>query len=203
MSVDNSIRGPEIVDREAIRHINRSHDTIPFEQMVEGLITFRQEFKGQYWLEVFLLAGYTSVIAEVEKIATWVGRIRPDRVQLNTITRPPAEAYAEQVPGEQLARLAGLFTPHAEIIEEYAQPRRNERITSGTDRILDMLCRRPCMIEDFMAAHGLHRNEAIKCLDELRRRGMVERVIVDSEFYYRATRAAATIATGGTFKEST
>jgi hypothetical protein len=52
-----------------------------------------------------------------------------------------------------------------------------------------------------MAAHGLHRSEAIKCLDELARGGMVERVIVESDLYYRATRATGTTETGGALEE--
>lgn len=172
-------------DARLYRHINRPHDAIPFDRMIEGLIAFRQEFKGRYWLEVFLLAGYTSVRAEVEKIAAWVKRIQPDRVQLNTVVRPPAESCAEPVPHEQLVRLAELFEPHAEVIDDYEQPLPEEQVHPDADRILDMLSRRPCTIQDVVSAHGLHRNEAIKHLDLLTRRGIVERVVVGTDLYYR------------------
>ncbi|MCL5097356.1 MAG: radical SAM protein, partial [Candidatus Omnitrophica bacterium] len=89
--------------------INRPHSIIAFEQMVEGLIAFRREFTGQYWLEVFLLGGYTAIEADVKKLATWVKRIRPNRVQLNTVTRPPAEDFASSVPPEALAHFARYF----------------------------------------------------------------------------------------------
>jgi len=36
--------------------VNRPHESISFEQMLEGLIAFREEYYGEYWLEVFLLA---------------------------------------------------------------------------------------------------------------------------------------------------
>ncbi|MGQ9650068.1 MAG: radical SAM protein [Phycisphaerae bacterium] len=170
------------------RHVNRPHETIPFERMIEGLMTFRQEFKGRYWLEVFLQAGYTSVTAEVEKIAGWVRQIRPDRVQLNTVVRPPAESYAEPVPHEQLVRLAELFEPRAEVIENHEQPLRDEQVYPDADRILNTLSRRPCTIQEVVAAHGLHRNETIKCLSELTRRRMVEQILVGTDLYYRATR---------------
>ncbi len=42
--------------------INRPHPCLTFERMVEGLIAFRDEFPGQYWLEVFLLGGYTAIL---------------------------------------------------------------------------------------------------------------------------------------------
>ncbi len=69
--------------------VNRPHPEITFERLVSGLEQFRREFTGQYWLEVMLLAGHTALPAHVQKIAHWVQRIRPDRVQLNTATRPP------------------------------------------------------------------------------------------------------------------
>lgn len=179
-------------DESLFRQINRPHDTISHQQMLEGLIAFRQEFNGQYWLEVFLLAGLTSTTAEAEKIAACTRRIRPDRVQLNTVARPPTESYAECVPHEQLIRLAGLFETHAEVITEYTLPPQNGQMSCSDHQILGMLCRRPCTIDDIMAAQNLHRSEALKELDVLTRRGVVERVAGQAGLYYRATREAGT-----------
>jgi len=174
-------------DELRFRRINRPHESLAFERVVEGLIAFREEFRGSYWLEVFLLGGYTSMTAEVEKIAEWVRRIRPDRVQLNTVTRPPTESFADPVPPERLAVLAGLFEPRAEVIAEHAGAAAEPARQAAADDILNTLRRRPCRLEDVMAAHGLHRNEAIKYLDELVRQETVEHTVVGSNFYYRAT----------------
>ena len=170
------------------RCINRPHESLAFEQVVEGLVAFREEFAGQYWLEVLAVGRWNSGRGHMERIAAWAKKIRPDRVQLNTVTRPPTEPWAERVPRPRLQRLASLFEPRAEIIDEYAQPPLNDQAGSGADRILDTLYRRPCTIEDVMAAHGLHRSEVVKYLDELVRGGLVERVAIESDFYYRAIR---------------
>jgi len=45
-----------------------------------------------------------AVPAELAKVAKCVDRICPDRVQLNTVTRPPAEKYAVGVSSERLVR---------------------------------------------------------------------------------------------------
>ena len=68
-------------DEMRFRSINRPHEAISFEQMVDGLIQFRDEFRGQYWLEVFLLAGYTSIDAGVKKISSCVERIGPSEIE--------------------------------------------------------------------------------------------------------------------------
>lgn len=174
------------------RCINRPHESLSFEQVVEGLAAFREEFTGQYWLEVLAVAPWTSGREQIENIAGWALKIRPDRVQLNTVSRPPSERCAERVLRGQMIRLAELFEPRAEVINDYAQPSREEQAGYGTGRILDTLCRRPCTIEDVMTAHALHRSEAIKCLDELSRDGLVERVAIESDLYYRAVRPPGT-----------
>ena len=40
-----------------------------------------------------LLAGITGIVAEVERLAELAARIAPDRIQLNTAVRPPAETF--------------------------------------------------------------------------------------------------------------
>lgn len=172
------------------RYINRPHESISFGKLMEGLIAFREEFTGQYWLEVFLVAGYTSVTVEAERIAECVRQIRPHRVQLNTVTRPPAEPFAEAVPPERLARLATLFEPQAELIAEYAHPAPEPADTSTALDILEMLRRRPCTDRDLVAALGLHINEVIKHLDELRRRGLIEQVVSHQGAYHQVIRGA-------------
>ncbi len=103
---------------EVWRRVNRPHASIGFAQMVEGLVRFRERFRGQLWLEVMLVAGVNDSDAEVRAIADAARRVRPDRVQLNTVVRPPAESSARPVPPERLAELAALFDPPAEVVAE-------------------------------------------------------------------------------------
>lgn len=175
-------------DESRFQHINRPHDSISFAQMLEGLIAFRREFHGQYWLEVFLLAGYTSVDVEVNKIAEWVKRIGPDRVHLNTVTRPPAQSFAEPVPRERLARLAGLFSPQAEVIADYPHTAPQDEAGASENDILEMLRRRPCSVQDIVSALGLHTNEVIKYADEMCRQKRIEPVVERQGVYYRVVR---------------
>ncbi|MGC8989979.1 MAG: FmdB family zinc ribbon protein [Verrucomicrobiia bacterium] len=106
-------------DNLLFQAVNRPHPEITFEKLVVGLEEFRREFSGQYWLEVLLVAGYTGLPAHVQKIAELVGLIQPDRVQLNTVVRPPAGDFAMPVPQVRLSELARLFKPRAEVIAEH------------------------------------------------------------------------------------
>jgi wyosine [tRNA(Phe)-imidazoG37] synthetase (radical SAM superfamily) len=47
------------------QYVNRPHPDITFNRMLQGLVDFRKDYSGKYWLEVFLLAGVTTLEAEV------------------------------------------------------------------------------------------------------------------------------------------
>ncbi len=99
--------------------INRPHTAISFDQLIEGLASFKREFSGKYWLEIMLLAGYTAIPSEISKFSELIKKIRPDKVQLNTITARPAESYAQTVNKKRLHELAALFDPQAEVIADF------------------------------------------------------------------------------------
>ena len=175
-------------DDAMFQAVDRPHEGITFERMLKGLIDFRSEFQGRYWLEVVLLAGYNAIDAEVAKLANCVKLIRPDRVQLNTATRPPAEEYAVTVARPRLDELAAMFDPPAEVIADYRGVHKQGEFIAGRDGVLALLRRRPCSIDDIADGLGMHRNEVVKHIEELITRNMLERQSISGRLHYRARR---------------
>jgi wyosine [tRNA(Phe)-imidazoG37] synthetase (radical SAM superfamily) len=166
------------------QEVNRPHGSISFDRMLEGLIAFRQEYDGEYWLEVFLLASHTVTDTEISKIAECVRRIKPDRVQLNTATRPTAETYAVMVDRRRMAELAAWFDPPAEVIADYRGVHTQSDFKAGRNSILEMIRRRPCSLEDIADGLGMHRNEVIKYVEELDAEGLLEKQSSSGRLYY-------------------
>jgi len=173
-------------DERLFRYVNRPVSTITFEQMVDGLVAFRDSYRGRYWLEVFLLDGVTVLDAEIEKMAAIIERIRPDKVQLNTVTRPPAEQYAYAVSRERMERAAAMLGERAEVIADFRQAHQMPSFVARRQDVLDMLLRRPCTVEDVAAGLGMHRNEAVKYLEELSAEGKLVAEMRGAGTYYRA-----------------
>jgi wyosine [tRNA(Phe)-imidazoG37] synthetase (radical SAM superfamily) len=163
-------------DQGMFSAVNRPHPSIAFDLMVDGLAAFRDCYRGQCWPEVFILGGHTALKDEALKIASCMARIRPDRVQLNTVTRPPAEDFATAVDRTCLEELASLFTPPAEVIADFREVHSTAEFTATRDTVLDLLSRRPCTLEDITSGLGIHRNEAAKYVEELLNRRLIERV---------------------------
>lgn len=185
ISADLVIPSLDAGDQAMFRLVNRPHEDISFEQMLAGLIDFRRRFRGEYWLEVFVIGAYTAIPAELAKVANCVERIRPDRVQLNTVSRPPAEKYAVGVSSERLAELASTFHPRAEVIADFRGVHRQAAFVAGREEILQMLRRRPCSVDDIAGGLGMHRNEVIKYLEELNAENLLEQSLTAERLYYK------------------
>lgn len=173
-------------DSERFDMINRPCPDITFERVVYGLETFRRQFPGKYWLEVMLLGGYTSLPAQVRQLAGISRRIRPDKVQLNTAVRPPAEEYAMAVPPERLAEMSRMFEPAAEVVAEHRGQRALAESQASADIVLALLQRRPCTVKGISHGLGMKPGEAVKCLADLAMQGKVLCERHGSEEFYRA-----------------
>jgi len=152
---------------ETFLRVNRPHRGIPFRQMVEGLCSFRERFKGPVWLEVFITGGITDSDDEVSKIRDLTERIAPEWIQLNTAVRTPAEAYAGPVPKERMEEIATFFGPRCEVIADYTVVHESGGFFSTREDVLALLRLRPCSIDDISAGLALHRNETVKYVQEL------------------------------------
>jgi wyosine [tRNA(Phe)-imidazoG37] synthetase (radical SAM superfamily) len=171
---------------QMFQYVNRPHEDITFSKMLDGLVKFRDEYAGKYWLEVFLLAGLTTPKAEIENLAKCIDAIRPDKVQVNTVTRPPAESFAELVPQKQLQALTKQLYENAEVIADYREVHKEKEFSARREDILTLLQRRPCSIEDVAAGLGLHKNEVIKYVEELCSEGKVQAKTQNRRLYYKA-----------------
>jgi len=168
------------------QYVNRPHLDITFSKMLQGLVEFRRDYSGQYWLEVFLLAGVTTPEAEVNRLKTCIAAIQPDKVQVNTVTRPPAEGSAESVPKKQLETITKKLYEKAEVIADYRGVHKEEDFSIRCEDILTLLKRRPCSIEDIAAGLGIHRNEVVKYIEELSSEDKIETRPQNQQLYYKA-----------------
>jgi wyosine [tRNA(Phe)-imidazoG37] synthetase (radical SAM superfamily) len=173
-------------DEAMFQRVNRPHREIAFETMVEGLAAFTARFPRLVWLEVLLVDGITGTERQVEKIAALARRIRPGRVQLNTVSRPPAEGFARAIPRERLSRLAKSFSGLVELISDSSpesSPSPSPFAVTDSD-ILDLLTRRPCTAGGVAAGLSLHIQEAAKRLEALVKTGAVAVLQKDGKIFY-------------------
>ena len=185
--VDLLIPSLDAGDEAMFRRVNRPHEAISFKRLIDGLVASREACRGRYWLEVFLVAGCTDIEAEVKKLAQYAGLIKPDRIQINTVTRPPAESSAAGVSRERLAELSRLFVPPAEVVVDYHHVHEQTQFSASRDEILSLLRRRPCSIDGIAQGLSMHPNEVVKYVEALQAEKLVETTWTSGKCYYKTT----------------
>ena len=176
-------------DEQSFIAINRPHSELTFQMLIDGLQQFRREFKGQFWLEVVIIAGLNDSNDGVRRISAWCDRIHPDRVHLNTVVRPPAYSSVAAVSENRLKELSCLFRPPAELIASFAHGACRAG-SVGEAEIVAMVARRPCTLQDVAATFAMEENAVKTILDGLQQRGILQTEPRGNNLYYRTIRQA-------------
>jgi len=172
------------------RSINRPHPSLRLSQVLRGLQEFRKEYPGQVWLEVMLCGGFNDDPKEIHRLREEIEGIGPDKIQLNTVIRPPAEYFANPLSPERMEEMRLLFSGRAEVLpRECTAPA--SRVYGRMDQeILALLERRPCSLEDLSLAFGFSEEKLGACLKELREMGVVDFNVHNHTVFYKAQRGA-------------
>jgi wyosine [tRNA(Phe)-imidazoG37] synthetase (radical SAM superfamily) len=162
------------------RKIQRPAAGISVAQILEGLERFREEYTGEIWLEVFIIPGINTSQRELEGLRAAIGRIRPDRVQLNTLDRPGTEDWVRPASAEELEQIRGVLGFSG---VNAVEPVRYE-ISAGSTMtrewsdavalVHDLIRRRPCTLDDISASTGNSRREILKILREIQLSSVIE-----------------------------
>jgi wyosine [tRNA(Phe)-imidazoG37] synthetase (radical SAM superfamily) len=114
--VRQSIRGANLVvpSLDAVvpkvfRAIDRPHNDVNIEKMIEGLVSLRKEFPGKIWLEVMLVKGINDDLRYIKKLKEAVDRINPDMIQLNSPVRITAQANILPVDKNKLKKIKEIL----------------------------------------------------------------------------------------------
>ena len=165
-------------------YIDRPHSSLKIEGILSGLIQFRKQYRGQIWLEILFCRGVNDGKDEVEKLKKVIEKIEPDRVQLNTPVRPPAEDFAFPLTSEQLEEIRERLGEKAEVVSEFLAPTGDRFDLDKDTEIINLIRRRPCTAEDISKALGLHMDEVVKYLGSLTKKGVIHYRMYQHRCYY-------------------
>ena len=89
---------------------------LTFQQHVEGLVTFRSEYKGRLWIEVMLLGGINDTDAALNDLANVLVKINPDMVHLVLPTRPAPEQEIRLPSDERLEQAIAILSKVTAVV---------------------------------------------------------------------------------------
>lgn len=148
--------------------VNRPAAGLQIDQIIAGLHEARLACAGQMWLEVLLVEGYNDSVDKLEALRAVIDYIEPNKVQINTVVRPPAQTGIQALSAGALQQAQRILGPRAEIIAplDAREVMAGERQRTEAE-VTELLRRRPCTLDDIAAGLNMHRNEALKYIDAL------------------------------------
>jgi wyosine [tRNA(Phe)-imidazoG37] synthetase (radical SAM superfamily) len=164
------------VNEETFRRIHRPCENLSLKGILNGLEQFRKEYPGEIWLEVFIIPGVNTSDEELTGLADEIRRIHPDRIQLNTLDRPCADDWVTPADPRELSRIqAFLGVPDTEAIHSsHHESPFSPDVEEPSQKICELIRRRPCTIDDIAQTIGLHRNEVLKLLRIIERKNELQ-----------------------------
>ncbi len=184
MEADLVIPSLDTVTQEIFEMVNRPHPSLKIEKVITGIDSFSQEFNGKVWLEIMVVKGINDSLEEIEKAAQVIKQMNLEKIQLNTVVRPPAEEFARPLTREDLKNIKTVLGKKCEIIAEFKRATQKAYKRDVEKRILSMVKRRPVTLVDISHSLGLHRNEIIKYVETLEKKHQVKTEVHSGERYY-------------------
>jgi wyosine [tRNA(Phe)-imidazoG37] synthetase (radical SAM superfamily) len=175
--------------------LNRPHPDVSLDAIRQGLMDFRSEFSGRIFLETLIVAGINDTAANLALLADFCRQLRPDRVDVVTMTRPGAYASAVAASPETLERFRSALGadalpaqaghgPAALRSRSCETPCRTGSPDDVAARVAASLGRRPQTIHQLSIALGLSEDDISRTVDSLVREKKIQaRAELDHVFY--------------------
>ena len=178
----------DAVPAALFRRVNRPHASLVNARIVDGLARFRDGYAGEIRLEIMLVKGVNDSPAHIAALRAAVARIRPDRIELNTVVRPPADSRAAALGPAERRKVLAALGPQAEIVASFARRKQAPAAGALEKAVLATVARRPQTADDIAVALGRHRDEVLKTLVPLLDRGRARKLVHGGKTYFAGRR---------------
>ena len=165
--------------------VNHPAKGLTAKMLLDGLVKFRQEYSGPIWLEILIVKNVNDKEDEYYRLAEAVKKINPDRIQLNTVVRPPGFGKAEAVKKGELQKLQQIIGPKAEIIATFHRETNKAYREEIEDSLIELLQIRACTIDEMVESMGIHRDELLKYIELLNEDNRLQRIQFEGKIYYK------------------
>lgn len=185
--LDADVVSPSLdaVTQDVFERVDRPHPRLRIADIIEGLKRFRRHYKGQLWLEILFVKGVNDHDDEVQWMKDVIQLVQPDKVQINTVVRPPAEETARPVSEQRLKEIQAIFGERCEIIGVFKEKHRTEDRNTDAQAILALLRRRAMTVDGMAASLAMRKEEIVIVLHELVLDGFIRSFSFNGEEFFQ------------------
>ena len=168
--------------QKCFKKLDRASKNIDLEEIKKGILEFSKNYKGNLIIEILFVKGINDNLEEVEKLNNFLLKLKPTRVDLSTIDRPPAFDI-KPISYDKLYELSLGFDKSLPIVIASRQKNKAKLFDYTKEEILNTLSMRPLTIDDI---NTLFSKESIKRFKELLNEQKIEKTTSSKVEFYRS-----------------
>lgn len=173
-NIDLIIPSLDAVSENIFKKINRGINNLKSEEIISGLIKLRKEYHGEIWLEIFVIPGINDTKKEINNFNTIIKKIKPEKVQLNSLDRPGTEKNIKKPDFSNMKVFADSLDTKTEIITEFKNNNNIKEFKSQLkNNIIETLKRRPCTKNDLAKILGKNNKKINKIIKKLMKKNLI------------------------------
>jgi len=173
----------DAVSEDIFYFINRPHSYLNIDMIIDGLKLFRKTFKHKIWLEVMVIKNINHEQGELQKLKNIIKTIGIDKIQLNTITRPPSEEIYGSMGQSELKKICTFLGKKCEIICSYEKGVVSEQ-ENWIEYTLAILKRRSMSLDDIVRTTGVSQARVKRVLKNLENEGKIKSFYFGDSLFY-------------------
>ncbi|MBK3331547.1 radical SAM protein [Persephonella atlantica] len=169
----------DAADQRTFKKINRVIDGIHVNEIIKGMESFRNEFKGQLVVEVLFVRGVNDSIENIKRLSEVLREIKPDRLDIGTVDRPPAY-MVNPLTDRELLEIAQHFKGINTNVITRGKDSTIEKIDISEKQIIQTFRRRPYTYQDIQTVFG---EETIIRIKQMIKEGKLEENLSNNEIF--------------------
>jgi len=138
------------------------------------------------WIEILFVSGMNDHDDEVYKMKQVLDEIQPDKIQINTVVRPPAYSIAKPTSEERLKEIQEILGERSEIVGVFKETHKTAEHNVDGQAIYELLKRRAMTVEQMTVSLEMKREDITASLDQLLKGKFIKSYIFNGEKYYQA-----------------
>ncbi|NTW53131.1 MAG: radical SAM protein [Chlorobiaceae bacterium] len=173
---------------ELFNRIDRPAPGFSFQQHIEGLKRFRQEYSGKLWVEVMLIAGLNDTDEALGDMAAILTDVHPDMIHIVLPTRPAPDGLVGMPDDDRIERAVFILSRAAPVIH----PAKGEMELGSAENLLETVTgiavRHPLQERELEAAIGRlfpgMPTKVHEAMESMMASGRFDKVLQGEELYW-------------------
>ena len=179
LNVDLIVPSLDAADQETYARINRPAVDVDISVLIDSYRRFHQESDALFYLEIFIIPGINDTPEALKQFKFAISLIQPDRVQLNSLDRPGTEADIPRMTEDAMINIKEFLESdiEIEIIGKFTgsgeSPSDDDAYENLEQKILNLVSRRPCTVDDIQTALRVPEGAVIKLLNRMKHKKII------------------------------